>query len=204
MRLLSRTIKTIGTIVFAASMTYSANISAATAPVPSIVISGGEITGINNVNVTGYGLFDMTFNSLYQNTLYDQNFANNANRAAFDVIHTGALANTLIDFQAEPVTGCGIGASATGQYGRCDWFTAVTELAPGILYQGNTVRNYSQPRGNDEIIEYYVALNQPVDGLTFVDWTPSQHISEVPVPAAAILFAPALFGFLGFRRKIRN
>lgn len=29
------------------------------------------------------------------------------------------------------------------------------------------------------------------------------EISPVPIPAAAFLFAPALLGFLGFRRKIR-
>ncbi len=28
-------------------------------------------------------------------------------------------------------------------------------------------------------------------------------VSEVPVPAALVMFAPALFGFLGFRRKAR-
>lgn len=32
----------------------------------------------------------------------------------------------------------------------------------------------------------------------------SLNVSEVPVPAAAFLFAPALLGFLGLRRKAKN
>lgn len=50
----------------------------------------------------------------------------------------------------------------------------------------------------------YGAVNQGLDGLTFVDWTPSQQMSEVPAPAAVMLFTPALLAFFGMRRKIRN
>jgi len=38
---------------------------------------------------------------------------------------------------------------------------------------------------------------------TFLEWTPS-NVSAVPVPAAVFLFAPALLGFLGFRRRAKN
>ncbi|HDY85329.1 MAG TPA: hypothetical protein ENH74_06580, partial [Methylophaga sp.] len=32
----------------------------------------------------------------------------------------------------------------------------------------------------------------------------SLNVSAVPVPAAALLFAPALLGFMGLRRKAKN
>lgn len=47
----------------------------------------------------------------------------------------------------------------------------------------------------------YISSN-PIEFLAV--WTPSIEVSEVPVPAAAFLFAPALLGFMGFRRKAKN
>ena len=38
--------------------------------------------------------------------------------------------------------------------------------------------------------------------LTYAKWN-EVSVSPVPVPAAAFMFAPALLGFLGFRRKLR-
>jgi hypothetical protein len=44
--------------------------------------------------------------------------------------------------------------------------------------------------------------NRDFANVTFLDWTQSS-VSTVPVPAALFMFAPALLGFLGLRRKTR-
>lgn len=55
----------------------------------------------------------------------------------------------------------------------------------GLIYAG-TVASVNLLNGNRNVFKYDVSL---------------QSVSEVPVPAAFFLLAPALLGFLGLRRK---
>jgi len=53
---------------------------------------------------------------------------------------------------------------------------------------------------NDEDTSGYISPDFPIEGVV-ATWT---NASAVPVPTAAILFSPALIGFLGLRRRSKQ
>lgn len=67
--------------------------------------------------------------------------------------------------------------------------SATVKLTTTMMYYAANFKNVAR-------------LALKVDGwFAMDDFTYSRSVSEVPVPAAAMLFGPALLGFLGLRRK---
>jgi hypothetical protein len=56
--------------------------------------------------------------------------------------------------------------------------------------------------GAPTMLEVTMKVREPGDWIRVL--TLSQDVSAVPVPAAAWLFAPALIGFMGLRRKVKK
>lgn len=224
MSLFTKAIKAISATLFAATLSLSTAASAA--PMPGAVIEGGQLVGLTNINVEGFGLYDVTFNGQYQGNVYSRAFVEAAGIAGFNLATgSGVFQGSLFDLVPELTRGCGPASTF------CDWMVvfdeqpvptaALTQLnnacaglpgtctvaptgIPTSLVSGGIFRNYGG--ANDHMDTLSLVFGLPaIDslGLTYLDWTPSQ-VSQVPVPAAAFLFAPALFGFLGLRRKMKS
>ena len=194
MSLLAKTIKTFSAAIMAVTISYSANVSAA--PMPGAVVQGGELVGLTNINVVGYGLDDVSFNNQFQNIFYDQNFVLAAGAAGIGLLGEGGIwDDTYFDLNPEKTKGCSGAASA----GVCDWIVAVGPFQPGLILAG-VLQNFGGNNDASDTAFPTVASSISAATSTYLDWTPSK-VSEVPVPAAFFLFAPALLGFLGLRRK---
>ena len=194
MSLLSKTIKTFSAAVLAVTLAYSATTTAA--PTPGTVYSSGELIGLTNLNVAGYGLYDVTFNSQFQGNFYGTDFVFQAGYAGIALLEDGGLFDGLdFDLNPEKTRGCG------SALGYCDWFVAAFDIGQGFI-AGGILENLG---GLNDSLDSLVLSGSiipalEIDGLTYLDWTPSK-VSEVPVPAALFMFGPALLGFLGLRRK---
>jgi len=57
---------------------------------------------------------------------------------------------------------------------------------------------------SDATVKFYIRDSYYRDNIGGISLDVSADISSVPVPAAAFLFAPALLGFMGLRRKAKN
>lgn len=195
MSLLTKASKAIGTSLFAATLSFSTAVSAA--PMPGVVIDNGELVGLTNINVVGYGLYDVTFSSQFQNIYYEQNFVFSAGAAGMALIgENGPWDDTFFDLNPEKTRGC------SGAISVCDWVVAVGPFSQGLIMAG-VLKNYG---GNDDAQDTAfptIASSLGSPSTTYLDWTRSQ-VGQVPVPAAAFMFAPALLGLLGLRRKAKS
>ncbi len=187
-------------LVLAALLLVSVNANAATA-----VISGGKLIGFDDVNLTGFGLYDTRFHDAWTGDIYSKAFTD---ATGVDVINNftgvGSAQGTILDFNPGFTFGCSKGSIV------CDWITIYDEkFAPGgSVVLGGTFRNWDGGHDTNDALSLATLTRSAAenDGLNnnriFLTWTPS-NVSAVPVPAAAFMFAPALLGFLGFRRKVR-
>lgn len=178
--------------------------SSAALSAPTQVINNGQLTGINGIEVSGYGTYNLTLNNVWSGNFYDRDFVSQAEDSLVSLYSgSGAFQGTTFDFQPELTTGC-------DYFAFCSWATALEEsgnpLFP-ILFSAflNDFDLSDNDRKHGLVLYNPLNLGVASDGddkATFLDWTPA--VSEVPVPAAAVMFAPALLGFLGLRRKAKN
>ncbi len=95
--------------------------------------------------------------------------------------------------------------------------TPITFDSIGTGYWGTGSVGSQTPTGFTGVGELHgvILLSGSFDSISFTHIGENWHgftigveglapVSQVPVPAAAFLFAPALLGFLGFRRKVRK
>lgn len=213
MSLLSKIMKIFSAAIVAVTFSYSAAVSAA--PVPGAVIEGGELVGLTNINVAGFGLYDVTFNGQYQGNVYSRPFVEAAGLAGYSLITgSGIFQGSLFDLAPQLTRGCDATATTL-----CDWMVVFDEVpnplsgvcsglpgtclaAPAAPFvSGGIFRNYGGQSDNMDTLSFVFGMPAiDLPGLTYLDWTPSK-VSEAPVPAALFMFAPALLGFLGLRRK---
>jgi hypothetical protein len=223
MSLLTKTIKTFSAAIMAVTISYST--ATAAAPMPGAVIQGGELVGLTNVNVAGFGLYDVTFSGQYQGNVYDQPFVQAAGLAGYSLATgNGIFQGSVFDLMPQLTRGCGATATAL-----CDWMVVFDEqpsplsllpnvcaglpancvaipigtpaITPVSFVSGGIFKNYGGSADNMDTLSFVFGVPAlDLEGRTYLDWTPSQ-VSEVPVPAALFMFGPALLGFLGLRRK---
>ncbi len=180
-----------------ACLLVSTNVMSATA-----VFSGGQLIGFDGVNLAGFGLFDTRFHDTWQGDIYDLAFVNATGVDALsNFTGSGSAQGTVLDDFPSFTLGCESSL-------LCGWVTVYNKtatqsgsiLSGGIFYNWNNANDFRDNTGLTSIFENQ-ALAGSVDR-TFLTWT-SSNVSAVPVPAAVFMFAPALLGFLGFRRKMR-
>ncbi len=191
---------------FLFSMVVMFGVSTTAWSAPVLVTSGGSLIGINGVEVDGYGKWDLTLHQDFTGVLYSEEFSKEASLALLGMFTLdGVFSGTIYDNEASSsLWGPGCSTSIIG----CSVLTAHT-YAPGWgpnTYVGWAFVNLwdiDQPAYEDGLLEdlgfYYTAESGSVifTDAMHADWTPS----AVPIPAALFMFAPALLGFLGFRRK---
>lgn len=180
-----------------AILLLTGNVYAATA----VFDGGGQLIGFDSVNVTGFGFYDTRFHDKWRSEdIYSQAFVEATGAGVLNDFTSGGVAQgSVIDYQPELTLGC----ESTS---LCYWHTAYGFFSSGDLKLG-TFTNYNE---NSDLLD-----STELNGLhrfiaedgsttrTFLSWAPSNNVSAVPVPAALFMFAPALLGFLGLRRKTR-
>jgi len=171
------------------ALILSGTVSAASA-----IFDGQTLSGFDGILVDGQSYnvrFGTTFD--FDTMVYDYNFSTQSSAALANEFQgqvwdlNPAMTNSCL------FEDCNI---LTISYG-----TTNTPLgAPLFGYYHNVINTtslgaiYSEWGWNSIVID-------PV--YTFSTWT-SAPIGEVPIPAAAFMFAPALLGFMGLRRKAKN
>lgn len=98
--------------------------------------------------------------------------------------------------------------AATLSYKGVDSYnlTSMLDYDEGRAWDVFTTSDFFGLKFDKVIVNFKVdSLEYKGDGAVgFADPTRNaSYVSAVPIPAAAFMFAPALLGFLGFRRKIR-
>ena len=195
MSLLAKTIKTFSAAIMAVTISYSTSVSAA--PMPGTIVQGGELVGLTNINVVGYGLYDVSFNNQFQNIFYEQNFVLAAGAAGISLLGEGGIwDDSFFDLNPDKTKGC------SGATSVCEWVVAVGPFQPGLILAG-VLQNFGGNNDASDTAFPTIASSISSASSTYLDWTPSK-VSEVSVPAAFFLFAPALLGFLGLRRKAKS
>ncbi|HHA19654.1 MAG TPA: hypothetical protein ENK70_08120, partial [Methylophaga sp.] len=87
---------------------------------------------------------------------------------------------------------------------NCHWFTAEFDISSHTLLYGGSFDNVYGPNEIDSLV-YWGIGNQDHFNLTFLQYEEVGNVlPEVPIPAAAFMFAPALLGFMGLRRRAKN
>lgn len=158
-------------------------------------------------------------------------FTFNVNAASLSLVGADGNAGTVVNGSGDVVT-ANWSANGTGGTTISDSFTASTDVAttgtlsltfnPLIprtsvsIFDGVTTSMLDVVRvGSLGVLEYTWMLEAATDYVISVmigrgaagsnyDLRLDSGISEVPVPAALWLFAPALLGFLGLRRKAKT
>jgi len=88
----------------------------------------------------------------------------------------------------------------------CAGLSAIcTPITPAsLVVSGGILKNFGGSDDNMDALTLVFGIPEhALPWLTFLDWT-SSKVSEVPVPAVLFMFAPALLGFLGLRRKEKS
>jgi len=188
-------------IAFAIALGLSSNSMAATA----VVDTDGRLTGVSDINLGPSGFWDASFHNTWQENLYSTQFSYDATHA----LHNFFLSSPPSDVTS--VNGCeraylcrmltpyelSHNFGFTGEYMRMTGWNVITEVTA---------------LGNIEVIStpLILGLNFNLgavgidnDFFTYTQWSPS-NVGTVPIPAAAFMFAPALLGFMGFRRRAKN
>lgn len=152
------------------------------------------LLGITEVNVSGYGLYDVTFSNTWQGETYSQPFSIAATNALLALFSPGGqFDQNYRDSHPALTEGCESLAS-------CQWLTpyevvttsSVTVHGPAFVNLDSTSTDYI----NNSL---YVYPNTDYSTINHASWVPS-----VPIPAAVTMFAPGLLSLLGFARKNRR
>lgn len=175
----------------------------------TVTDASNNLVGIKGVEVAGYGTWDVTFNDTWQGSVYSIGFARSASTAIHDIFSPGGfLSGGLYDTHTRMINGC----TTTGN--QCDMVTSYNDTyayrALNPFVKGYFWRNFPYSYNSSESPEtgtiYMQGLFNTTDGTSYTHlaWDNSQYsVSAVPVPAAVIMFAPALLGFMGLRRKVK-
>jgi len=171
----------------------TSNWSASVSSVASSYSSGASLTA---TNLVGVDWFIAASGSLFSASELSvlSNFANSGGNiwvTGEGPSYTGILAsgNQVLNSLGSLMSFSLLTASGTG----------TAEGAHPYL-TGAPTWNYSYSGGVTGGTTLYRASNNQVSLVSYE----TIGVSEVPIPAAAFMFAPALLGFLGFRRKAKN
>lgn len=171
-------------------MVFAVGFSTSAFAAPVQVVSGGNLVGINGVDVGQYGKFDVAFTALWDGTLQTQAFATAAASALFTLYDIGGqFDGTVFDTAPELTAGC-------TDLAECIMQTPFADPSNGLM-----AASYYNWIVFQHTIFNPIFINTA--NSTFAAWTASPALSPVPIPAALFMFAPALLGFLGFRRKMQ-
>jgi len=175
-------------LAFIAMLFISSTVTAATA-----VIDSDVLMGFDNIMVEG-DMYNVRFDGDYDylTMSYNELFAFESSQALFNTFMSTSIYTTAIN-------GCGFTLS---QSPECNVKTIASISGPATY--GSFVSEFS-------MMVYFSQIALPVtrsfttlvnsDIATYTKWT---NVSAVPIPAAAFMFAPALLGFMGLRRKAKN
>jgi hypothetical protein len=162
----------------------------------------GKVTGLNSVSVAGFGLYDLTFNNLWTGHYFSSAFAVAASQSLLLDYTTGPEQGSPLDLNRTLVVGCEEVYNYT-----CQWFTPTAD-ASSFGLNGESFVNYDfHSDSADRVLSQngaYGINKLDYATLSYLNWTPSNNVSAVPVPAAVFMFVPALLGFMGLRRKVKN
>ncbi|WP_417511937.1 hypothetical protein [Methylophaga sp.] len=158
------------------------------------------MTGVNGVEISGYGFYDVTFNKVF-----NMNTAGLGSELAYAATQTlwglfsgaGVLSNSLYDYNPNTVSGCDMETycifkikenyspgSSQSSFWMFENKDAANDIRDGIAGHIGAMPTYMYP------------------GTTYAEWTESSLIAT-PVPASLFLLAPALMGAIGLRRKAK-
>lgn len=163
-----------------------------------MVNANGKLTGINGVIVEGFGLYDVTFHDTFDYSLggNSQSFATAAANALFSAFsNDGVVADSTFDKNPALVEGCEFSVF-------CELATIMVH-SPGFdtgsyMFFRNTERFEAEQEG----VGYAQGNLYATASRTFAIWSESSLVAT-PLPSAALLFAPALLGAIGLRRKAK-
>lgn len=204
MKILHRSVMT---TIFITALTFNLNVNAA--PV-AITNSSNILMGINGVEISGYGTWDVSFNIAWDGQAHTKDFAEKASTAIHDIFSPGGfLSGGIYDTNTRLTNGC----TATGN--QCDMVTvfndnnAYREILPyvGGKFWRNFPHNYASTESPETATVYMGGAFGLISNssATHLSWDNSQYtVSAVPVPASLLLFMPALIGLLGLRRKLNS
>ena len=175
------------------------------APVAVIDSLSNKLTGINAVEVTGYGTWDVTFNDVWQGDIYSIDFAIQSTTAIHDIFSPGGFLSSSV-FDVVPFHNI----EACNNSNHCDTFTAYddTHASDANPYlKGYFWRNFTgdyPAAESPETASVYLqgiqtTLSSPA--LIHASWDNSQYVSAVPVPAAFWLFGSGIIGLIGVARR---
>lgn len=172
--------------------------------------AAGSMVGITGVSVTGFGSFDVAFDASPTSiATYEQSFALAASNGLLSLFTTGDLQGTVFDVNANDPFGLAI-------YNVFD-IPQLNFQNPFSFETHQNVHQVFNDLGFDDDFSFTEIstlgaagwasdiANSPFQYSTV--WTPSLAVggpSAVPIPAAAFLFAPAMLGFMGLRRKAKQ
>lgn len=200
MKLLSNKIKTFRAIAITVALGAAcSNAMAATAIIDPI---SDQLNGFNGVNISGYGVWDATFSTHWLGNSYTDEFANAAAAELYNMFTNGSFQGGIYDIDASKTLDC------TSQ-NTCSWSTASVQN-PGnpLNLISYSFANFGQSfEPNDTYGLQWQSLSDALSGVdnsfVYVSWSQNE-VPPVPIPAAAFMFAPALLGFIGLRRKAKN
>jgi hypothetical protein len=190
---------TISSAVLVTALSFGSTSYAATAQVNAF----GDLTGVKGVDLGTYGTYDVSFGTTI--TSYDDAFAQAASGELFRLLDSNELSSgdvnssSFLSFQS-------LYTFATPHV-EIDPF-----LGPIIVHDAYVAVNDMTAVDDDfnfttQFLLGFVSnpYEFEVDGVFgyATEWSKSAAVSAVPVPAAAFLFAPALLGFMGIRRKAK-
>jgi choice-of-anchor A domain-containing protein len=166
-------------------------------------INYGKVTFNANADTNGLAIFTIDNAKSFFDSAYE--FAFNVGTATSILFNVFSDGNTDLNLHANF-----LGGSASNLGSILLWnFVDATSLNVAAQFGGSVLALNADVTTNQNIEGTLVAKNlnqfaeihsQPSD---FVAPNITVPVSAVPIPAAALLFAPALLGFMGFRRKLR-
>ncbi len=146
------------------------------------IVGGGDGNGTDQVLI-GNQSFTFTYSLAGLGNLID---------ASLEIFHAGDgfLRNTSIAIDGQTVGTLSDAQIGIFSYARLDTFNLSS-----ILHLLN----------GSETLSFTTASRLDAWALDYAELTvTTEELSQVPVPAAAFLFAPALLGFMGLRRKAKQ
>ena len=175
------------------------------APVAVIDSSSNRLTGINAIEIAGYGTWDVTFNNVWQGDIYSIDFAIQATTAIHDIFSPGGFLSGSV-YDVTPFQNI----EACNNSNNCDTFTAYDDTHANDsnpYLRGYFWRNFTGDYAAAESPETATVFMQGIKttlserSLIHASWDNSQYVSSVPVPAAVWLFGSGLLTLLGVSRR---
>jgi hypothetical protein len=175
---------------------YSFNVRSATL----VTDANGILTGVNGVEISGYGFYDVTFNNVFNTSTpgLGSNLAYAATQTLLGLFTgAGILSNTLYDYSPNTVGGCGYDGFCV--FYTKENYTLGSSTSSFWMFENKDAANDIR----DGIAGHIGAIATGVyPGRSYLEWTESSLV-PTPVPASLFLLAPALMGAIGLRRKVK-